>query len=142
MYKAIAVGQLTNTAVDEAAYEALRRSYETLYAVTTPRKYIGITTIKEERGSLIADIFTSGMYGPLYQATGRPYVMFLMVDDIHGGRVVMGPVFTHYEFISAEVKGTELDSPTRLNDETRQGVYDSSTTKDAFRSDVFALPLP
>ena len=50
------------------------------------------------RGALIADIFNSENDGPLYEATGRPAMMLLMVDDVNGSRVVVGPVFTHYEF--------------------------------------------
>jgi hypothetical protein len=41
------------------------------------------------RSALIADIFTSGEYGPYYIATGRPLLMIVLVDDINGKRAVI-----------------------------------------------------
>lgn len=139
LYKTIALAQRENAAIDDESFEELRLSYQTLAAVTTPKKYVGLMTSKEERGSLIADVFTSGLYGPLYEATGRPYLMLLLVNDHNGGRVVMWPVFTQYEFIADEVRGTALETDSRLNDQQRQEVYQSEPDLSDLRSPAWSL---
>lgn len=34
----------------------------------------------------------------LYEATGKPYTLYVAVNDINGTRLTRGAVFNHYEF--------------------------------------------
>lgn len=137
LVKRIAVAQTKNDKVSDADFEALRLSYDTLTAITTPQKLFGQPLQKERRGSIIADIFTSGKYGPLYEAVGRPYLMALMVNDVNGPRVVLGPVFSHYEFYPEQVPF----NPTagRFTDQDWQNHYDGLSK--ATKMDIMSLPF-
>lgn len=86
--KTIALKQAKNEPISDDEFEQLRLSYQKLNEFTIPEKIIGLPIEKEQRGALIADIFTSGTKGPLYEATGRPYLLLLMIDDANGKRVV------------------------------------------------------
>lgn len=81
--------QIKNQTISDEDFEWLRTSYQTLSDLTYPRKIFGEPLGKEERGALIADIFTSEDGNPLYQATGRPLLMAVMINDANGARVVM-----------------------------------------------------
>jgi hypothetical protein len=85
----IAIAQTQNQKITDEDFEQLRTSYGTLYTISTPQKLFGYALQKEKRSSIIADIFTSGKYGPLYEAVGRPYLMTLMINDINGTRMVV-----------------------------------------------------
>lgn len=47
--------------------------------------------------------------------------MAVMIEDINGSRVVMGPIFTHYEFYASD---NILESEQRYTDELWQEAYD------------------
>jgi hypothetical protein len=104
--------------------------------MTYPRKLFGQPGIKLERGALIADIFTSEGWNPLYEAVGRPLLMALMVKDANGARIVLWPIFSHYEFYQAD-KILEWDQ--RYTDEDWQTAYDKleSNTKEK----AYSLPM-
>jgi hypothetical protein len=88
--KAISIQQMHNETISDEDFEWLRTfSDKTLKAIVLPTKTIGTVSQKETRGALIADIFTSELDGPLYEAIGRPALMLLMVNDINGARVVL-----------------------------------------------------
>ncbi|MEI7920047.1 MAG: DUF3160 domain-containing protein [bacterium] len=72
---------------------------------------------------MIADIFTSGKYGPLYEAVGRPYLMTMMIKDTNGARIAIGPIFSHYEFYAGQAS-FEAVGGGRLTDQDRQNNYD------------------
>ena len=137
LVKRIAVAQTKNEKISDEDFDALRLSYNTLTEITTPQKLFGQPLQKERRGSIIADIFTSGKYGPLYEAVGRPYLMALMVNDVNGARVVLGPVFSQYEFYAEQVPF----QPTagRFNDQDRQNNYDGLSKP--VETSVMALPF-
>ena len=89
LVKKIAVAQTKNEIINAEDFDALRLSSDNLTTITTPQKLFGYPLQKERRGSIIADIFTSGKFGPLYEAVGRPYMMALSINDINGARIVM-----------------------------------------------------
>jgi hypothetical protein len=62
---------------------------EKLGQALVPDREIGAIMDKEMRASIIADIFTSSEYGPLYIAVGRPYLMVVAIDDRNGRRFVV-----------------------------------------------------
>ena len=48
--------------------------------------------------------------------------MAVMIDDVNGKRVVMGPIFSHYEFYK---KDKVLDGDQRYSDLDWQHAYDA-----------------
>ena len=120
--RAMSQKQMKNQTISDDDFERLRTSYRQLSDLTFPRKLFGEPLGKEERGALIADIFTSEWGNPLYQATGRPLLMAVMIDDVNGKRVVMGPIFSHYEFYK---KDKVLDGDQRYSDLDWQHAYDA-----------------
>lgn len=50
--------------------------------------------------------------------------MAVMIEDINGSRVVMGPIFTHYEFYASD---EILESDQRYTDALWQEAYDYLT---------------
>ncbi len=88
--KEIGIKQMHNEVISDEDFERLRLlATSSLQHIVIPTKTIGTPSQKEMRGALIADIFTSEIDGPLYEAIGRPAIMLLMVNDINGGRVVL-----------------------------------------------------
>ena len=132
----IAIQQMNDEVISDDDFEWLRLSYEKLNSMTYPRKLFGQPGIKLERGALIADIFTSEGWNPLYEAVGRPLLMALMVKDANGARIVLWPIFSHYEFYQAD-KILEWDQ--RYTDEDWQTAYDKleSNTKEK----AYSLPM-
>jgi hypothetical protein len=59
----------------------------------------------------------------LYEAIWRPALMYLMVSDTNGARVVVWPVFTQYEFYTNEAP-ILTEKSTRFTDEDWQANYD------------------
>lgn len=136
--KKIAVAQTTNQKIDDTDFEELRLSSQILYSITTPEKLFGYALQKEKRWSIIADIFTSGLYWPLYEAVGRPYLMTMMINDANGARIVIGPVFSHYEFYEGQASFKPVDGG-RYTDQDWQNNYDelNGTTEE----NIMSLPL-
>ncbi len=135
--KKIAIAQTQNQKIEDNDFEQLRLSSQTLSSMTTPTKLFGYALQKEKRWSIIADIFTSGKYGPLYEAVGRPYLMTMMVNDVNGARIVIWPVFSHYEFYPQQAP-FEAEGGGRFTDEDRQKNYDG--LKDS-EFNLLSLPL-
>jgi len=134
--KKIGIAQTQNAKISDADFDTLRLYANKLTNITTPEKLIGLPLQKEKRSSIIADIFTSGEYGPLYEAVGRPYLLAVMINDVNGARIVIGPMFSHYEFY-----GTPIPSKTagRYTDEDRQNSYD--TLWSAKETTLMSLPF-
>ena len=122
----LSLRQMQNQKISDEEFEDLRLSYDELAKLTTPRKLFWEAPSKEERGALIADIFTSEGGNPLYEAIGRPMLMALMVNDVNGARIVMGPVFAHYEFYKSD---NVLEGEQRYSDNQRQEAYDGLTSE-------------
>lgn len=136
--KKIAVAQTSNQKIDDADFEQLRTSAQTLYSITTPTKLFGYALQKEKRWSIIADIFTSGKFGPLYEAVGRPYLMAMMINDANGARIVLWPIFSHYEFYAPQAS-FEAEWGWRYTDQDRQNNYDA--LKGDTENNIMGLPL-
>ena len=99
----------------------MRLAYDELSYVVYP--FWKDVSQKEMRAALIADIFTSEGWNPLYEAVGRPALMLVMIDDANGKRIARGPIFTHYEFYDSD---DVVDASwSRLNDIQWQAAYDS-----------------
>jgi hypothetical protein len=136
--KKIAIAQTKNEIISDEDFEALRLATDTLTTMTTPRKLFGQPLQKEKRWSIIADIFTSGKFGPLYEAVGRPYMMALSINDINGSRIVMWPVFSQYEFYPAQTT-IQASAGWRFTDQDRQNNYDA--LKWTAKINLLSLPL-
>lgn len=87
--KTMAVAEINNQKISDEDFDKFRLRYQDLSQILQPKKVFGMPSAKEFRSAIIADIFTSGKYGPLYLATGRPHLMLVMVNDINGPRVVI-----------------------------------------------------
>lgn len=128
--KTIVLKQMANEEISDEDFEWMRNLDSSLYTITAPIKAdYSNPTNKENRGSLIADIFTSDSNNVLYEATGRPALMYLMVKDVNWARVVVWPVFTQYEFYTVEAPIT-TPSSTRFTDEDWQDNYDEIVKDD------------
>ncbi len=117
--KKIALAEIKNEKISDEDFEKLRLI--NFIDILIPRKVIGMPLQKEERWALISDIFTSSDAWTLYEALWRPNLILLMIKDINGARVVLWPVYTHYEFYK---KGE------RLTDENWQEDYDENFKDD------------
>ena len=121
--KKILVQQMNNEIISDEEFEWMRTAYNELSKITFP--LWNAVSQKEMRAALIADIFTSEGWNPLYEAVGRPASMLVMVDDTNWKRVARGPVFTHYEFYDSD---DVVDANwSRLNDLQWQSAYDELT---------------
>lgn len=121
--KSILVQQMNNEVISNEDFEWMRTAYDKLSQITFP--LADWVTQKEMRAALIADIFTSEGWNPLYEAVGRPALMLVMIDDANGKRIARGPIFTHYEFYDSDEVVDANGS--RLNDLQWQAAYDGLT---------------
>ena len=117
----IAIAQTKNEIIPDDDFEKLRVYYLKLQSVTTPKMYIWNPLNKEERWSIISDIYTSSDFWPLYEAVGRPQLIFVNIKDANWARTVVWPIYTHYEFYW---KDSPIKSDSRLTDEDWQNAYD------------------
>ena len=121
--KSILEQQMKNEVISDDDFEYMRTAFDKLSQITFP--FWDAVTQKEMRAALIADIFTSEGWNPLYEAVGRPAVMLVMIDDANGKRIAWGPIFTHYEFYDSD---DVVDAKwSRLNDIQWQAAYDELT---------------
>ena len=121
--KSILVQQMNNGVISDEDFEWMRTAFDKLSQITFP--LADWVTQKEMRAALIADIFTSEGWNPLYEAVGRPALMLVMIDDANGKRIARGPIFTHYEFYDSDEVVDANGS--RLNDIQWQAAYDGLT---------------
>ena len=115
--------QMENEVISDEDFEWMRTAFDKLSQITFP--FENAVTQKEMRAALIADIFTSEGWNPLYEAVGRPALMLVMIDDANGKRIARGPIFTHYEFYDSDEVVDANGS--RLNDLQWQAAYDGLT---------------
>ena len=113
---------MNNEKISDSDFEWMRLLDTTLWDIVYPiNADYSDATNKDMRSSIIWDIFTSEKNNVLYEAIGRPALMYLMVKDTNGARVVVWPVFTQYEFYTAE---SPINSDTRYTDLDWQWSYD------------------
>jgi len=127
--KAIALAQEENKKISDEEFEYLRTEFlDTLGDITREEEI----SVKKVRGAVIADIFNSEEGGPLYEALGRPALLIIAISDINGSRLVMGPVYTHYELYGNE--DLVQSDNGRYTDQDWQTYVDTIKRKD-YKSD-------
>lgn len=116
-FKQIIKQELQNQKIQDDDYEKLRTISKDFLKIVEALPGEDLTT-KERRAGLIADIHTDAFKNQiLYEATGKPYIIYVAVKDINGTRLTRGAVFNHYEFTD--------DLDIRLSDEDWQAkVYE------------------
>lgn len=120
-FRQLAVQELKNEKISDENFEKLRTISFSLSRIVEP--VIGQElTKREKRAGIIADIHTDGVTQQiLYEATGKPYIIYVAVTDINGTRLTRGAVFNHYEFTD------KMDE--RLSDEEWQAdVYEGQNS--------------
>ena len=119
-FKEIVEQELQNQEISDDDFEKLRTISSKFATIVAPLSGQELT-IKERRAGIIADIHTDAVQGQiLYEATGKPYIIYVAVDDINGARLTRGVVFNHYEFTNPLSE--------RLSDEDWQAkVYDGKS---------------
>ncbi|MCK5320438.1 DUF3160 domain-containing protein [Candidatus Parcubacteria bacterium] len=97
-FKQIAKQELLNEKISDEDFEKLRVVSLKLKRIVEPLNGQELT-IKEKRAGIIDDIHTDAVKRQiLYEATGKPYILYVVVNDINGARLTRGAVFNHYEF--------------------------------------------
>ena len=117
-FQKLAGQELADEKISGEDFEKLRTISGKLSRIVRPILNQELTK-KEKRAGIIADIHTDAIFSEiLYEATGKPYIIYAAVKDVNGVRLTRGAVFNHYEFIN------ELDS--RLADEDwQEQVYEN-----------------
>jgi hypothetical protein len=64
--------------------------------------------------------------------------MAMMINDTNGARIVVGPVFSHYEFYSSQASFQPVGGG-RYTDQDRQNNYDA--LKGNTEENIMGLPL-
>lgn len=120
-FQQLAQQELGNQLISDDDFEKLRTISTSLIRIVEPLPGQELTD-KDKRAGIIADIHTDGVNGQiLYEATGKPAIMYVAVQDINGARLTRGAVFNHYEFTDS------IDE--RLSDEDWQDkIYLSNGT--------------
>ncbi|MBU1202461.1 DUF3160 domain-containing protein [Patescibacteria group bacterium] len=120
-FRQLAEKELSNQTISDDDFEKLRTISTSLSRIVEPLPG-GELTDKEKRAGIIADIHTDAVNEQiLYQATGKPYIVYVAVSDTNGTRLTRGVVYSHYEFADT------LDE--RLSDEDWQDIaYKSNGT--------------
>jgi hypothetical protein len=134
-FKDLAKKQLKNDIISDEEFERLRSITSNKLAYIAEPADGGELQVKDRRAGIIADIHTDAVTNRvLYEATGKPKLIYVAVSDVNGARLVAGAVFSQYEFAAP------LDG--RLTDENWQAIVyegegqlpsDSEWTKELVR---------
>jgi len=121
-YTAMAVKELRGQPLTEKEYEKLRTASLSYLA----QPFSGASQLNNTRSGLIADVHTDLFKNQvLYEATGDPYLMLVLVGNEGRTRLAVGVAFDHYEFTGpltsrytdadwqARVYGTPRQSPAK-----------------------------
>jgi hypothetical protein len=96
-YAVVAAKELQGTPLTEEEYEKLRT--KSLGYMAKPRDPTMVLQEKDKRSGLIADLHTDAKTVQiLYEATGEPYVMLVLVGNEGTTRLTVGVAYNHYEF--------------------------------------------
>jgi hypothetical protein len=114
LYASLAAKELQGIPLTEAEYEKLRT--ERLDYMAQPRDLNMIFLDKDKRAGLIADLHTDTTQGKiLYEATGEPYVMLVLVSNNGTVRLTVGVAYNHYEFTGPlTTRYTDADWQSRV----------------------------
>lgn len=90
--------ELLNETISDEDFEKLRTISNTLGMVVSPLGGEELSQ-KDKRSGIIADIHTDAVNQEiLYEATSKPYLIYVAVSDVNGTRLTRGAVFSQYEF--------------------------------------------
>lgn len=64
--------------------------------------------------------------------------MMMMVNDINGPRIALGPIFSHYDFYESQAS-FKPEGGGRYTDQDRQNAYDALQGK--AEENIMSLPL-
>jgi hypothetical protein len=96
-FRDLAEKELTGADISDDDFEKLRVSGQALKRLAEALPGEELTT-KERRAGIIADIHTDAVDGEiLYEATGKPYIIYVAVSDQNGTRLTRGLSYNHYE---------------------------------------------
>jgi hypothetical protein len=110
----IAAKELRDEKISEEEFEKLRLSGQVFDSLTAALPGEELST-KDRRAGIIADIHTDSVKSEiLYEATGKPHIIFVAVKDKNGARLVRGLAYNHYELKGPLTK--------RFNDEEWQAI--------------------
>jgi hypothetical protein len=97
-FRQIAAQELQNQKISDDDFEKLRKISMSLKDIVRPIGNQELTQ-KEKRAGIIADIHTDAVNEQiLYEATGKPYIIYVVVEDINGARLTRGAAYSQYEF--------------------------------------------
>ncbi len=116
-YSELANKEVQDQAISEEDFERLRKTGHVMNSLTAPLAGKELAT-KDRRAGIIADIHTDAVEGKiLYEATGKPFIIYVAVKDKNGTRLTRGLAYSQYELVMPLAK--------RLTDEDWQAiVYD------------------
>ena len=90
--------ELLDETISDEDFEKLRVITNTLGIVVSPLGGEELSQ-KDKRSGIIADIHTDAVNQEiLYEATSKPYLIYVAVSDVNGTRLTRGAVFSQYEF--------------------------------------------
>ncbi len=96
--KKIVRAELQNEKIKDEDFEKLRVINSSLAIIVSPLNGQELAE-KDRRAGIIADIHTDAVKMKiLYEATGKPYVVYAVVKDVNGARLTRGLSYSHYEF--------------------------------------------
>jgi hypothetical protein len=133
-YASLAAKELQGTPLTEEEYENLRT--HSISYMAQPRDKNVVLDEKGKRSALIADLHTDALQGQvLYEATGEPYVMLVLIGNEGAVRLAVGVAFNHYEFTGplasrytdASWQSSVYEHPSELPEKSFW--YDSLTPK-------------
>lgn len=111
-FRDLAIKELNNEKISDDDFEKLRTINADWDLIFSPLSGQELTP-KEKRAGIIADIHTNVPLSEiLYEATGKPFIIYVAIKDANGTRLTRGAVYSHYEFTD------KLDE--RLTDEDWQ----------------------
>src|SRR3989339_696387 len=97
-FREITEKELENKKIRDEDFEKLRTINIVLSRIVEPINGQELTQ-KEKRAGIIADIHTDVVHQEiLYEATGKPFIIYVAIQDVNGTRLTRGLVFNHYEF--------------------------------------------
>jgi Protein of unknown function (DUF3160) len=113
-YASVAAKELQGAPLTEDEYEKLR-TYS-LSFMAQPRDPNVILEDKDKRAGLIADLHTDAAQRQiLYEATGEPYVMLVLMGNEGTVRLTVGVAYNHYEFTGPlSTRYTDADWQSRV----------------------------
>lgn len=123
-YRDFAVKELNNEIISEEEFEKLRTSASIMNSHIRPYSSSNLIAARDARAGIIADVHTAtteDVQEILYEATGVPNIIYVVVSDANGTRLTRGVTYSYYEFTRPFGE--------RLSDEDWQAnIYEADTS--------------